>query len=405
MEGEGGIQEGLNGAALNGDLPAGFDPNNLPVWETLDPGTGGTDPNVGGEGDPLGTDPNAALGANLWGVETLYGRRGVQRRYGEAADGPQQAVGPDTTPNTPDGGGGADPTGGGGGLGAGIGSGVGGVHDNTTTNTDNDNDPNNVDMSNRIGQEEIARSLQGWTNMVMGLTNPDDLTTAWESRVETLNQMLADGFIGQAQYESMMTNGLTRYNTRMTALQGTTQNAGNVLNDMLDSFDGITKESGVLAQQEDLVTEIKRMFAAGEIGENQMLSMIRQVETAGNQAINLLNNPITTGGGERWSPEEVTAEMDALTDLWVTKTPKDIAGAGELLEGQIETLTAWFENGNIGQAQFNAILNRITAKHSQFVASQTGNTNPNTSTGERIPGVNGEYVNGHWVPAEGDNGP
>jgi hypothetical protein len=108
---------------------------------------------------PVGTaganpaDPNVQLGANLWGVETLFGRRGMNRVYGPAAQHAPTGTGGDGTPDTTyeppkdpndtgDGGGGS-----GGGdplidLGGQGGSGGGGTH---TGGDQNNGDPDGGD--------------------------------------------------------------------------------------------------------------------------------------------------------------------------------------------------------------------------------------------------------------------
>lgn len=98
------------GGASTGGVNTGVEP----IRPEIKPGIRPAPPN------PVQEDPNVALGANLWGVETLFGRRGLHRVYGPAANRPDPV---DNEPGPVDDGGGTTtpppdnnppPTGGGG---------------------------------------------------------------------------------------------------------------------------------------------------------------------------------------------------------------------------------------------------------------------------------------------------
>jgi len=377
MAGEGGIQEGLNAAPTDLQLSGASEDFGL------------ADPNAGTQmdrpradfvdreaADVAEGDPNASLGQNLWGVETLFGRRGVQRRYGEGAGA--QAINPgtaDTTPTTTL----ADPTGDGGGrVGIAGTGGSGGVHVTTGDGSGDDGDPN-INTSNRLTADEILGRLSDWSGLLSNARHEIELRGMWDGVVNQLDLLLQDGLIGQAQYDSMMRQAENQFNNHLNTFTGTTNNAGNVLNGMLSTFDGLTKTGSVtdnLAVQRDA---LKAMLDIGEIGQSQYESMLAQLENRAAGDIQRINNP--NGASTATNPftqDQVREYLGALLDDWGINTPESIADASTKLEENIAIITKWLEDGNIGQNQFNSMMAQLASAHSSVVSELAGSVNPNT---------------------------
>jgi len=203
----------------------------LPVHD-IKPGggaqTGGV--NTGNEtGGPAGIrpvlsndppqDPNVALGANLWGVETLFGRRGLHRVYGPAANRPDPVNPNDPPPPVDDGTGGPPPVGGGPGPGTGTNPGGGPSYTPppVTTGGGTDPDPRGGGDGDRDGDPgtgagTVAGGLVGGgpPNVTPGVHLADPQATqgsepwAWH-QITTALPNLGDEFLrGDNAYDSQV---------------------------------------------------------------------------------------------------------------------------------------------------------------------------------------------------------